>query len=162
MVTLRTVTPRTRQRAGVLVLPGLALCLLMAEATPAQARTAWASGTFVYADLCTLPETGARSGQRITLRRSPNGDGLTYEGAEQVSPRAAAEITFDDATRAVRFAVETEAGPLRFQGVAGADALTGTFEDESGAHPVFLPRVLRSHAHEACHGDTTGSISPRR
>ena len=106
MVTLRTVTPRTLQRAGVLVLPGLALCF-MAEATPAQARTAWASGTFVYADLCTLPETGARSGQRITLRRSPNGDGLTYEGAEQVSPRAAAEITFDNATRAVRFAVET-------------------------------------------------------
>ncbi|KQP75277.1 hypothetical protein ASF41_15870 [Methylobacterium sp. Leaf111] len=133
----------------------------MAEAAPAQARTAWASGTFVYADLCTLPQTGTRSGQRITLRRSPNGNGLTYERAEQRGPRAAADVTLDDATKAIRFAVETEVGPLHFQGVAGADALTGTFEDEAGAHTVSLPRVLRSHAHEACHGDTTGSITPR-
>lgn len=162
MVALRTLTPRTLQRAGAHVLPGLAFCILMAEAAPAQARTAWASGTFVYADLCTLPQTGTRSGQRITLRHSPNGDGLTYEGAEQRGPRAAADVTLDDATKAIRFAVETEVGPLHFQGVAGADALTGTFEDEAGAHAVSLPRVLRSHAHEACHGDTTGSITPRR
>ena len=162
MAALRTATSTMLQRAGAYVWSGLTLCMLMTEAASAQARTAWASGTFVYADLCTLPQTGTRSGQRITLRRSPNGDGLTYEGAEQGGPRAAAEITLDDTTKAIRFAVETEAGPLHFQGVAGADALTGTFEDEAGAHPVSLPRVLRSHAHEACHGDTTGSIAPRR
>jgi hypothetical protein len=162
MAALRTATSRMLQRAGAYVWPGLTLCMLMTEAAPAQARTAWASGTFVYADLCTLPETGARSGQRITLRRSPNGDGLTYEGAEQRGPRTAADITLDNATHTIHFAVETEAGLLHFEGVAGADALTGTFEDEAGAHPVSLPRVLRSHAHEACHGDTTGSLTPRR
>ncbi|KQP41123.1 hypothetical protein ASF49_18625 [Methylobacterium sp. Leaf104] len=150
------------QCSGARVLLGLALGILMAEADPAQARTTWASGTFVYADLCTLPESGARTGQRITLRRSPNGDGLTYEGAEHPGPRAAAEVTLDDATKAISFAVETEAGPLHFQGVAGADALTGTFEDEAGSHPVHLPRVLRSHAHEACPGEATGSIVQRR
>ncbi|MGU3361811.1 hypothetical protein ACLBWX_15885 [Methylobacterium sp. M6A4_1b] len=144
------------------ILLGLALGILMAEADPVQARTAWASGTFVYADLCTLPESGTRTGQRITLRRSPNGDGLTYEGAGHPGPRAAAEVTLDDVTKAISFAVETEAGPLHFQGVAGADALTGTFEDEAGAHPVHLPRVLRSHAHEACQGEATGSIAQRR
>jgi hypothetical protein len=162
MTTPKTVTARRLQCTGAQVLPGLALCLLLVETAPAQARTAWASGTFVYADLCTLKETGTRSGQRIILRRSPNGDGLTYEGAEQSGPRAAADMTLDDATKALSFAVETEAGPLHFQGVAGADALTGTFEDEAGAHPVHLPRILRSHAHEACQGETTGSIVPRR
>ena len=156
------VIPTRFRRAGARVMPGLVLCILVAVAAPARARTAWASGTFVYADLCTLPETGARSGQRIILRRSPNGDALTYEGAEHPGPRAAADMTLDDATKAITFAVETEAGPIHFQGVAGPDALTGTFEDETGAHPVHLPRVLRSHAHEACQGEATGSIAPRR
>ncbi|MCJ2032828.1 hypothetical protein [Methylobacterium sp. J-068] len=140
-------------------LPGL---VLLGVARPALAKPAWTTGTFVYADLCTQPESGTRVGQRVILRRSPNGDGLTYEGAEQSGPLAAGDMTVDDATHAITFAVETGAGALHFEGVATPDALTGTFEDEAGAHPVHLPRVLRSHAHEACRGETTGSIDRRR
>jgi hypothetical protein len=152
-------TLATWQRAGAHLVPALAL---LGAAPAARAKPAWTSGTFVYADLCTLPESGTRAGQRVILRRSPNGDGLTYEGAENSHPVAAASMSLDDATKAISFAVETDSGSLQFRGVAGSDALTGTLTDEAGAHPVHLPRVLRSHAHEACPDETTtGSIGRR-
>ena len=158
------VTLATWRWAGAIFVAALAILGAMspAEAKAAWIKSNWASGTFVYADLCTLPESGTRVGQRIILRRSPNGDALSYEGADKSEPLAAASMTVDDATKAITFAVQTEAGPLRFQGIAAPDTLTGTLEDEAGAHPVHLPRVLRSHAHEACPGETTGSIGRRR
>lgn len=153
----------TGKRVGASLGAGLAgLGLLtVGFAGPASAKPAWTSGTFVYADLCTRSDDGTRVGQRIVLRRSPNGDGLTYEGAEGTAPLAAT-MSLDDATRALSFAVETEAGALRFAGSATPEALDGTLEDEAGAHPVHLPRVLRSHAHEACPEDVTGSLRRKR
>lgn len=147
--------------AGTQVLPGLALCILLTDAVPAEARTAWASGTFVYADLCTPPGTGLPVGHRVTLRRSPNGDGLTYQGGGAALILPAGALSVDEASKAITFAVETEAGPLRFEGVATADALTGTFLDAGGVHPVHLPRTLRSHAHEPCPDGTTHAALER-
>ena len=142
-------------RSGSQVLPGLALCTLLTEAAPTQARGAWASGIFVYADLCTLPGSGTSMGQRVVLRRSPNGDGLTYQGGGAARILPAGALNIDEASKAITFVVETGAGPLHFEGVAPADALTGTVVDAGGVHPVHLPRILRSHAHEPCPDGTT-------
>ncbi len=83
----------TWRGAWAWVPPGLALGAALWDAAPALARSAWASGTFVYADLCTLSGTGTPTdqrvmgqrvmGQRVVLRRSPNGDGLTYLGGRR-------------------------------------------------------------------------------
>lgn len=150
----------TWRGAWAWVPPGLALGAALWDAAPALARSAWASGTFVYADLCTLSGTGTPTdqrvmgqrvmGQRVVLRRSPNGDGLTYLGGGAAEALPAGALNLDEATKAITFVVETGAGPLRFEGVASADALTGTVVDAGGVHPVHLPRTLRSHAHEPC------------
>ncbi|WP_232629206.1 hypothetical protein [Methylobacterium sp. Leaf118] len=129
----------------------------LTAAGPASARPGWVSGTWVYADLCTMPDDGSRIGRSITLRRSPNGDGLTYEGAGLRAPVTTA-VTVDDATKDVAFRVETEAGLVSFRGTAGPEALVGTIDSAAGSQPVRLKRVLRSRAHEACPGETTGSI----
>lgn len=138
-------------------LPLITLSTLLGAAPTASAKTAWTSGTYVYADLCTEPD-GARAGHRITLRRSPNGDGLVYEGARRPEPVRAGTIAVDDATRTIAFDVETPSGPLAFRGTLNPDALTGILDDAAGSRPVRLPRVLRSHAHEACAAETTGSV----
>lgn len=127
-------------------------------AGPSEARPGWVSGTWVYVDLCTMPEDGSQVGRRITLKRSPNGDGLVYEGAGLRSP-VATSVTIDDATKDVAFRVETEAGLVSFQGTAGSEALIGTLDSAAGSQPVRLKRVLRSRAREACPGETTGSIN---
>jgi hypothetical protein len=127
-------------------------------AGPSQARPGWVSGTWIYADLCTMPEDGSQAGRRITLKRSPNGDGLVYEGAGLRAP-VATSVTIDDATKDVAFRIETETGLVSFQGTAGPDALIGTLDSAAGSQPVRLKRVLRSRAHEACPGETTGSIN---
>lgn len=150
----------TCRGAWAWVLPGLALGAALWDAAPASARSAWASGTFVYADLCTLPGTGTPTDQRImdqrvVLRRSPNGDGLTYQSGGAAEALPAGALNLDEATKAITFVVETGAGPLHFEGVAPADALTGTVVDAGGVHPVHLPRILRSHAHEPCPDGTT-------
>ncbi|WP_336490545.1 hypothetical protein [Methylobacterium nigriterrae] len=148
---------------------GLVVITLAAAGYPAAAaaRPAWTSGTYVYADLCTLPASGELAGRRVTLRRSPNGDGLVYEmvrGAALV-PAQGAGLALDDATKALAFTAETEGGPVTFRGTAAADALTGTLRDAAGDHPVHLPRILRSHARQACAShlasDTTGSLGER-
>lgn len=153
---------RARLHPGM---PVVAVAGLIGAAMPAQARPAWASGTFVYADLCTETGGGGRAGRRITLRRSPNGDALTYEGASARAPLPVATMRLDPETRALAFTVETEDRIIAFRGTLAVDALTGTVEDEAGPRPVRLPRVLRSHAHEACRGeagDVTGSIAGAR
>lgn len=124
----------------------------------AEARPGWVSGTYVYADLCTLPDSGDQVGRRITLKRSPNGDGLIYESAGLRAP-VPATVTVDDATKDVTFAVETEAGLVRFHGTAGAEALVGTLDSAAGSQALRLRRELRSRAHLACPGETTGSIN---
>lgn len=166
----------TWRGAWACVPPGLALGAALWDAAQASARSAWASGTFMYADLCTLPGTGTPTdqrvmdqrvmgqrvmGQRVILRRSPNGDGLTYQGgAAEALPAGA--LNLDEATKAIIFVVATGAGPLRFEGVASADALTGTVVDAGGVHPVHLPRTLRSHAHEPCPDGTTHPVGLER
>lgn len=138
-------------------LPASLLAAGLTAAGPALARPGWVSGTWVYADLCTMPDDGSRAGRSITLRRSPNGDGLIYESAGLRAP-VATSVTVDDATKDVSFRVETEAGLVSFHGTAGPEALVGTLDSAAGSQPVRLRRVLRSRAHEACPGETTGSI----
>ncbi|MEA1834622.1 hypothetical protein U8607_21235 [Methylobacterium durans] len=142
---------------------------LLAGLTPMglAARPGWISGTYVYADLCTRPASGDLSGRRITLRRSPNGDGLVYEvgqGTGLVPVQAAP--TVDDAARTVAFTAQTETGPVSFEGSLSAEALTGTLSDASGARPLRLTRVLRAVAPRTCldpaASETTGSLSPTR
>lgn len=137
------------------LLGGLALCAV--ATAPALAQTRWVSGTYIYADLCTMPEDGVQAGRRITLKRWPKGDNLVYEGAGLPSPIETA-VTIDDSTKTVAFQVETGAGPVSFRGTAGPDALVGTLEGADGAQPLRLKRVLRARAREACPGETTGSI----
>ncbi|WP_036302614.1 hypothetical protein [Methylobacterium sp. 77] len=142
----------------------------LAVAAPAAARSVpakpvWATGTYVYADLCTEAESGERAGRRITLKRSPGGDVLVYETASQSSQ--AESVTLDDETKALSFLVGGERGSVAFHGTLATDALVGTVEDGTGAYPLRLRRILRSHAHEACPaevtpGDVTGSIGTRR
>ncbi|GEP05170.1 hypothetical protein [Methylobacterium oxalidis] len=134
-----------------------------------EAQPGWVSGTYVYADLCTLPASGDLSGHRITLRRSPNGNGLVYEVGRQGSGPVAATgpaLVVDDAARTVAFTAETEAGPISFEGTLAPDLLAGILSDASGAHPLRLPRVLRAGARRACSGpeatETTGTITPAR
>lgn len=131
----------------------------VASATPALAKPVWATGTFVYADLCTDTESGERAGRRIVLKRSPTGDVLSYETPSR-SARAEV-VTLDDATRELSFQVGGEEGGFAFRGTLATDALVGTVEDEAGTRPLRLRRVLRSHAHEACPGEVTGSIGVR-
>ncbi|NEU13249.1 hypothetical protein G3T14_14060 [Methylobacterium sp. BTF04] len=139
------------------------LCAILGiGVVPAEARPVWSSGTYVYADLCTVAENGTRAGQRITLRRSPRGDGLVYEAASLSGPVQADTIALDDATKAIDFVAATESGPVHFHGTMAVDSLTGVVEDESGPHPVHLPRVLRPHAHEVCQPDATGSLGAGR
>lgn len=136
-----------------------------ADAKSVAAKPVWATGTFVFADLCTAPESGERAGRRITLRRSPTGDVLVYETASQSAQ--AESLTLDDDTKALSFLVGGERGSVAFHGTMAMDALVGTVEDETGAYPLRLRRVLRSHAHEACPAgvtpvDVTGSIGTQR
>ncbi|KAB1073183.1 hypothetical protein [Methylobacterium planeticum] len=138
---------------------------------PAAARPVWNSGTYVYADLCILAASGRIGGRRITLRRSPQGDGLVYEsgGGGGLAPTQGMELALDDASKALAFTAETEAGPVSFRGTLSTEALTGILHDEAGDHPVRLPRVLRSHARQACAdagvvpvaSETTGSLGER-
>ncbi|GJD94803.1 hypothetical protein [Methylobacterium iners] len=151
----RTMHPAARSRRHAL--PLLTLSAALGASAPAAAKPTWTSGTFVYADLCTEAD-GRRAGHSITLRRSPNGDGITLERGGLPGPVRVETIALDDASREVAFTVETADGPLAFRGVLEAQALTGTLEDGTGARSVRLPRVLRSHAHEACQGETTGSL----
>lgn len=146
--------------AGHLARSGLlaSLALLTAAIAPAAAQTRWVSGTYVYADLCTMPEDGAQAGRRITLKRWPKGDNLVIEGAGLPAPVEAA-VTIDDGAKTVAFQVETSAGPVRFEGIAGPDALVGTLHGADGAQPLRLKRVLRPRAQQACPGETTGSIN---
>lgn len=125
----------------------------------AQAKPVWATGTFVYADLCTSADSGERAGRRITLKRSPTGDMLLYEAASLPSAARAETVSLDDATKSLAFMVGTQSGALAFHGTLATDALVGTIEDETGTYPLRLRRVLRSHAHEACPADTTGSVA---
>ena len=133
--------------------------LAMPSAAQAWIGKPWASGTYVYADLCTAG--GERIGRRITLRRSPNGDVLTYEGATSESVRIES-ASFDDENRSVAFVAETAQGPVTFRGRMEAGALTGLLEDASGARELRLPRVLRPRADLPCPGETTGSIPASR
>ncbi|HEV2544787.1 MAG TPA: hypothetical protein VGU70_18695 [Methylobacterium sp.] len=134
------------------------LALLAAAATPVLAQPRWVAGTYIYADLCTMPEDGAQTGRRITLKRWPGSDNLVYEGAGLPAPIETA-VTVDDGTKAVAFEVETSAGPVSFRGTAGPDALVGTLNSADGAQPLRLKRVLRTGARQACPGETTGSIN---
>ncbi len=134
--------------------------------TGVLARPVWTSGTFVYADLCTDTSAGRLEGRRVTLRRSPNGDGVSYEAASGTNAaQVPAELTsVDDATRQIAFTVESGSGPLHFQGIAAPDVLAGTISDGSGDRPLRLRRVLRSHEREACKvgqldADTTASLN---
>lgn len=147
-----------RRPGGIALLATLAL----AGAAPAQARSDWASGTYVFADLCTAAESGVRVGQRITLRRSPLGDALVYEAASLPDPIRTGDVALDPATKALDFRLETEGGEMRFHGTMAVDGLTGTVSDEAGTRPVHLPRILRPHAHDICPGETTGSLGPAR
>lgn len=135
---------------------GLAVAAL--GAGPVQARPGWVSGTYVYADLCTLSEDGARAGRRVTLKRWPTGDNLVYEGAGLSAPIETA-VTVDDTTKDVAFHLQTGAGLVSFRGTAGPDALVGTLHSAGGSEPVRLKRMMRTRAPEACAGETTGSIN---
>lgn len=123
-----------------------------------EARPGWVSGTYVYADLCTLSEDGAQTGRRVTLKRWPTGDNLVYEGAGLPAPIETA-VTVDDATKNVAFELQTRAGLVRFRGTAEPDALVGTLHSADGSEPVRLKRMMRSRAPGACPGETTGSIN---
>ncbi len=143
---------------------GLALLGLAAAAPfaggPASAKPVWASGTFVYADLCTEASSGERAGRRITLKRSPTGDALVYETASGTS--RADSLVLDDESKALSFLVGGENSRFAFRGTLATDVLVGMVEDGTGTYPLRLRRVLRSHAHEACTADVTGSIGTRR
>ncbi|GJE55739.1 MULTISPECIES: hypothetical protein [Methylobacterium] len=150
-------------RAATLILTGL---LVVPATLQAAARPVWTTGTFVYADLCTDPSAHRLEGRRVTVRRSPNGNGVLYEAAAgtAVTPVPAEVLSIDDGTREIAFTVESEAGPVRFQGIAAADVLAGTLSDGSGDRPLRLRRVLRSHEREACQAmpqdpDTTASTN---
>ena len=147
-----------RARSGLLggLVAGLTIAGL--AALPAEARTSWVSGTYVYADLCTMPADGAQAGRRITLKRWPKGDNLVYEGAGLPAPIETA-VSIDDSTKDVAFHVETSAGLVSFRGTAGSDALVGTLHGADGAQPLRLKRVLRTRAQETCPGEITGSIN---
>ena len=144
--------------ARLIVRFGALVGMALAAAPPATARTSWVSGTYVYADLCTMPEDGAQSGRRITLKRWPKGDNLVYEGAGLPAPIETA-VTVDDTTKDVAFHIETSTGLVSFRGTAGPDALVGTLHSADGSQPLRLKRVLRARAQEACPGETTGSIN---
>ena len=140
------------------LLAALVLGPIAGTSVPAAAKT-WASGTFVYADLCT--DHGGRVGRRITLKRSPNGDAVTYESA-LAEPVHLHTVAFENETQSVSFALETDRGPITFRGRMESGTLTGIVEDAEGVHDVRLPRVLRVHADQPCQGGTTGSIAGRR
>ena len=130
------------------------LAALSALVTPsvAMARPSWASGTFVYANLCTETNGGALSGHRIVLRRWPNGNEVTFETAAgtAVKPIPAGAVSIDDATQEISFTVESGSGALVFRGTAASTVLAGTLVDQGGERPLRLRRVLRSHEREDC------------
>ena len=140
------------------MLAALILGPIAGTTVPAVAKT-WTSGTFVYADLCT--DHGGRVGRRITLKRSPNGDAVTYESAS-AEPVQLHTVAFENETQSVSFVLETASGLVTFHGRMESGTLTGIVEDAEGAHDVRLPRVLRTHADQACQGGTTGSIAEPR
>lgn len=145
-----------------LLAPLLAVPLLLPMAV--AARPGWVTGTFVYADLCTDPNGGGMAGRRVVVRRSPSGDGVTYEAASgaRPAPIRVESVSIDDGMRTLAFTVESADGPVRFEGIADAGVLAGTLSDAAGERPLRLRRVLRSHEHEACRAvqqdpDTTAS-----
>lgn len=151
-----TVRIETLAVAAALTFAGL---VAMPSAAQAWIGKPWASGTYVYADFCTAG--GERIGRRITLRRSPNGDVLTYEAAASESVRIET-ASFDDENRSVAFVAKTAQGPVTFRGRVEAGVLTGLLEDAGGARELRLPRVLRARADLPCPGETTGSIPSSR
>lgn len=153
--TFMTVRIETLAMAAALTIAGL---VGMPSAAMAWIGKPWASGTYVYADLCLAD--GERTGRRITLRRSPNGDVLTYEAATAGSIRI--ETVSVDDNRSVSFAFETSKGPVAFRGRMETEALTGLLEDASGTRELRLPRILRSRQDMPCPGETTGSIPVSR
>lgn len=157
-------TPSMRRPGGLALLASVVLvgAGTITGAGPAQARSDWPSGTYVFADLCTAAESGVRAGQRITLRRSPLGDALVYEAAALPAPVHAGEVALDAATKALDFRVATDGGEMHFHGTMAVDGFTGTVADEAGTRPVRLPRILRPHAHDICPGEITGSLAPAR
>ena len=140
---------------------GLVVALSTVLPGPVQARPSWASGTYVYADLC-LTADHAPAGQRVTLRRSPRGDTLVYEAVVLSGPVQVETLRLDAATRELAFAADADGHPFRFTGTLAVEALTGVLEDEAGAHPVRLPRILRPHANAACRKERTGSLDQGR
>ncbi|MGU3537775.1 hypothetical protein [Methylobacterium sp. A54F] len=148
-----------RSRSLPVLAAALSAALLVPlAAAPAAARPGWASGTFVYADLCAGPE-GVAGGYRVTLRRSPNGDGVVYEAGQGGAPVRAGAVRFDDAHRAVSFSAETKGGPVAFEGTATTETLTGTLREGGGARTVSLPRVLRAHDRQPCGVEATGTLA---
>ncbi|GLS44129.1 hypothetical protein [Methylobacterium brachythecii] len=152
-------------RAATVILASL-LALPATASLSAPAKPGWLTGTFVYANLCTDPDAGRLEGRRVTLRRSPNGNGVLYEAAagEKTASIPADALSIDDTTQQISFTVESTDGPLRFQGTAAADVLAGTISDGSSEQPLRLRRVLRSHEREACRTvrqdpDATGSVN---
>ncbi|MCE4225845.1 hypothetical protein HCU64_19005 [Methylobacterium sp. C25] len=146
----------------------LASSLALAATVPfgASAKPGWLTGTFVYANLCTDPDAGRLEGRRVTLRRSPNGNGVLFETAagDKTAPIAADALSIDDTTQQISFTVESADGPLHFQGTAAADVLAGTISSGSGEQPLRLRRVLRSHERESCQAarldpNATGSVN---
>ncbi|KQP65211.1 hypothetical protein [Methylobacterium sp. Leaf112] len=138
---------------------GLAIAL-WAAAGAAQARTSWASGTAVYSDLC-LTVDHEPVGHRVTLRRSPMGDTLIYEAA-LTGPVQAGTVRVDAASKALAFTVDSDGHTLRFTGTLTVEALTGVLEDDTGARPVRLSRILRAHPDAACPDERTGSLEVGR
>ena len=140
---------------------GLGLILSAVLPGSVRARPSWASGTYVYADLC-LTADHAPAGQRVTLRRAPRGDTLVYETAALSGPVQAETLHLDAATRELAFAADADGHTIRFTGTLAVDALTGVLEDETGSHPVRLSRILRPHANAACREERTGSLDSAR
>ncbi|GEP11324.1 hypothetical protein [Methylobacterium gnaphalii] len=152
-------------RSATLLLASL-LALPAIMPLGAAAKPVWLTGTFVYANLCTNPSAGRLEGRRVTLKRSPNGNGVLYEAASgaKTAQIPADRLSIDDTTQQISFTVESADGLLHFQGIAAADVLAGTISDGSGEQPLRLRRVLRSHEREACQAaqpdpDSTASVN---
>lgn len=141
----------------------LSVAVALSAALPglAQARPSWASGTYIYTDLCRAQESET-VGQRVTLRRSPLGDTLVYEAATLSGPVQVETVRLDDATKGLAFEAETDGRTIRFTGTLAVDALTGVLENEAGSHPVRLSRVLRPSANPACREERTGPLGAER
>lgn len=126
-------------------------CLTCIAPAAVEARPAWTSGTYVYADLCTAPGGGIE-GYRVVVRRSPNGDLVTFQQSNggPAAPLPASALAIDDGARAITFTIEGPHGPQVFRGSLAPDMLAGTISDETGERVLQLRRALRSHASETC------------